>query len=78
MFHTSNLQASVVLHDPGCVILDSFWCMDRWHLKHGGMYVFFSFREVVFYGEVNRLTNKRVGESKMKDYQEDKKTEETA
>ena len=52
--------------------------MDRWHLKHGGMYVFFSFREVVFYGEVNRLTNKRVGESKMKDYQEDKKTEETA
>ena len=52
--------------------------MDRWHLKHGGMYVFFSFREVVFYEEVNRLTNKRVGESKMKDYQEDKKTEETA
>ena len=52
--------------------------MDRWHLKHGGMYVFFSFREVVFYGEVNRLTNKRVGESKTKDYQEDKKTEETA
>ena len=52
--------------------------MDRWHLKHGGMYVFFSFLEVVFYGEVNRLTNKRVGESKMKDYQEDKKTEETA
>ena len=52
--------------------------MDRWHLKDGGMYVFFSFREVVFYGEVNRLTNKRVGESKMKDYQEDKKTEETA
>ena len=52
--------------------------MDRWHLKHGGMYVFFSFREVVFYGEVNRLTNKRLGESKMKDYQEDKKTEETA
>ena len=42
------------------------------------MYVFFSFRKVVFYGEVNRLTNKRVGESKMKDYQEDKKTEETA
>ena len=52
--------------------------MDRWHLKHGGMYVFFSFREVVFHGEVNRLTNKRVEESKMKDYQEDKKTEETA
>ena len=40
--------------------------------------MYFSFREVVFYGEVNRLTNKRVGESKMKDYQEDKKTEETA
>ena len=40
--------------------------------------MYFSFREVVFYGEVNRLTNKRVGESKMKDCQEDKKTEETA
>ena len=40
--------------------------------------MYFSFREVVFYGEVNRLTNKRVGESKMKDYQADRKTEKTA